>query len=542
MLILKNINTSGIDLKPRSRLFYILRKSLHKIKQASCWFERQMHTYVHKYLVWGFLFVVLISFSSFSEARTMVKSINTRYINGHSRILIRLSYKPLYYWFTLKNPERLVVDFKNMLYKHVSNPSLINMPVKNIRWSRHNKKTVRVVFDLTKAVKSKVYLIKEKRSREYQLEIVFGDTFSKTNTSYKHAKASPAAKIFPRTARDVVVVIDPGHGGKDPGAVGYRRYQEKNVVLSIAQDLEDLLNKETGVKAILTRNGDSFVSLRGRINFARKNKADLFISIHANSLRTSKARGVMLFALSNHGASSETGRWLANRENNESLIGGVSGINLNGKSDKLARILLDLSINNTIAHSVILGDFLLDSLKSSHVKIHTKKVGRAAFIVLKSPDIPSLLIETGFITTPADARLLTSKLYQHRFARSIESGITSYLNKYPPAGTLLVKSRESMKKSALTYKVKQGDTLSKIAQHFNLSVKTLQAINNLDSSADIYVEQVLKIRDYQTYKVRKGDTLLAIAKRFGTSFKKIMAINKMKSSERLLTGVELQIP
>lgn len=480
-------------------------------------------------------------FSSTSYARVSVHSIHVQSASHSGRLLINLSGKPVYYWFMLDNPERLVLDLKNAVYRKVNNPSLRGLPVKQIRWSKKNTKTVRMVFDLTEKVKPRVYLLHDKKKGRYQLELVFPESKA-IPAEDKEKKLTPAATIIPHLGRDVVVVIDPGHGGKDPGAIGYHHYKEKNVVLPIAKDLADLLNKEKGIKASLTRTGDYFVTLRGRTDIARERHADLFISIHANSLRSTHARGTMIFALSRRGATSEMGRWIEHRENNDSLMGGKDGIDLSDKSTKLAKVLLDLSMANTLAHSMSMGKSVLSSLKSASVRIHSKKMGKAAFVVLKSPDIPSILVETGFITTPADARLLASNIYRHRFARGLKNGIMTYLKEYPPAGSWIAQKQSGELPVVESYKVKRGDTLSGIATRFNVSVGTLLHINKLKSARSLQVGQVIKVHGYRTYKVRAGDTLSKISSRFKVSVKKLIAFNRMKNGSHLLVGAQLKVP
>ena len=484
----------------------------------------------------------LFLFSSVSYGRISVQSIQVKRVSHSQRLMINLSGKPVYYWFMLSHPERLVLDLKNAVYRKVNHPSLRGLPIKDIRWSHRNAKTVRMVFDLANESKPHVYLIHDKEKGRYQIEIDFPESKAIPKADKKR-NAVPAATVLPHLGRNVVVVVDPGHGGKDPGAIGYHRYKEKNVVLPIAEDLADLLNKEKGINAYLTRTGDYFVTLRGRTNIAREKNADLFISIHANSLRTSRARGTMIFALSRRGATSEMGRWIEHRENNESLIGGKDGIDLSDKSPKLAKVLLDLSMANTLAHSLVLGKSVLHSLRLANVRIHSKKVEQAAFVVLKSPDIPSILVETGFITTPADARNLASSLYQHRFARGLESGVLAYLKEYPPAGSLIAQRQSGVFfPNAEKYKVKRGDTLSGIAEQFDVSIDTLMRVNRLKSTQSILVGQILKVKGYVTYKVRAGDTLLGIANYFKVPVKKIMRLNRMTNASLLLVGSQLEIP
>jgi N-acetylmuramoyl-L-alanine amidase len=236
--------------------------------------------------------------------------------------------------------------------------------------------------------------------------------------------AQPAKKAKPH----VVVVIDPGHGGKDPGATGLRGTHEKDVVLSIATTLQKLLNSIPGIHADLTRSGDYYLSLRQRLDLARQDKADLFIAIHADAYNTMTAEGASVFALSERGATSEQARWLAEREN-YSELGGVK--NFSDKSYMVRSVLLDLSQTVTITESLQVGRMMLAVL-SQVTPLHHNEVEQARFVVLKSPDIPSLLVETGFITNPNEERLLVKTSFQYKMARAIAMGVVNYFNAHPP--------------------------------------------------------------------------------------------------------------
>ncbi|MBX9587507.1 MAG: N-acetylmuramoyl-L-alanine amidase [Gammaproteobacteria bacterium] len=234
-------------------------------------------------------------------------------------------------------------------------------------------------------------------------------------------------------ARDVVVVIDPGHGGKDPGARGATGTQEKDVVLAIAKRLQAQINRQPGFRAVLTRNSDYFLSLRNRLALARKYRGDMFIAIHADAHDHVNACGVGVYALSQRGATSEAARWLAQQENQSELVGGVD---LTDKDQVLKSVLLDLSQTQSITASLQMGSVLLDNL-GQFAQLHHNRVEQAAFVVLKSPDIPSLLIETGFISNSAEEHRLRTPYYQDRIATALLSGIKNYFVNHPPRGSLL---------------------------------------------------------------------------------------------------------
>ncbi|NRA25430.1 MAG: N-acetylmuramoyl-L-alanine amidase, partial [Oleispira sp.] len=304
--------------------------------------------------------------------------------------------------------------------------------------------------------------------------------------------------------RDIIVAIDAGHGGEDPGAVGYKRTKEKTVVLKIAKELARLLKAEPGYKPYLTRTGDYYVPLRTRTRKARDANADLFISIHADAFRNSKAYGSSVFVLSERGASSEESRYLAQKENEADLVGGVS---LDDKDDHVAMTLLDLSMTASRGSSLAAGKLILNRMGKIS-RLHKKRVEEAAFMVLKAPDIPALLIETGFISNPGEAKKLATSSYQKKMAREIFKGLTQYFYKTPPEGSYVAwkKSGGKAKTAAVNniskqkplgiktkrYTIRRGDTLSQIAQKYRISVADIRRLNGIKSNS-IQVGQKIKL-------------------------------------------------
>ena len=243
------------------------------------------------------------------------------------------------------------------------------------------------------------------------------------------SRPSPRIDVPPKSAiRKITVAIDPGHGGEDPGAIGRRGTYEKNVVLAIARKLKAILDAEPNMRAMLTRDDDYFVPLATRVQKARRVQADLFISINADAFREANARGSSVFALSEHGATSAAARWLAQKENAADLIGGV---NLGARDPLLARTLLDLSQTAQINDSLKVGRQVLDGI-GTHNALHKASVEQAGFAVLKAPDIPSILIETAFISNPEEEQKLRSERYQQKFAESIAAGVKRYFARNPP--------------------------------------------------------------------------------------------------------------
>lgn len=299
-------------------------------------------------------------------------------------------------------------------------------------------------------------------------------------------KGEPAASsqikreaLEPEQRREIVIAIDAGHGGADVGAIGSKGTHEKEVVLQIARQLEERVRKEPGMTPLMIRDGDYFVALRDRINKARAYKSDMFISIHADAFPDQRATGSSVFALSQRGATNEAARMLANRENAADLIGGVS---LDDKDQLLASVLLDLSQNATIEASLDVAGRVLQGLKRVG-RVHKHQVEQAGFMVLKSPDIPSILVETAFISNPIEEANLQSPAYQEKLADAIMKGIRSYFTSNPAQG---------VRTAAREHVIKRGETLSGIASHYNVSPRTLRVTNRLKDDG-VRIGQVLQI-------------------------------------------------
>lgn len=324
--------------------------------------------------------------------------------------------------FTLANPDRLVIDFENTrLHFPLKNLHVTN--VKTIRDGHPVPLTLRLVMDLSAPMKiAHFYQEKEKK--------LVVDLYFAENKKITTVTAPPPVQQAPTQNHTIIVVIDPGHGGKDTGAVGEQGTREKDVVLAISKKLADLINHQPNMRAVLTRNGDYFVTLRDRIRFARKGKADVFVAVHADSFFTSHASGASVYALSRRGATSEAARWLAKRDNTSEL-GGVDLGELEDQSYLLRSVLIDLAQTATVTDSLRLGVSILDSLDDL-TKLHYKRVEQAPFVVLKSPDIPSVLVETGFISNSNEEMRLRDKGYQTKIAQALADGIRSYIKKYPP--------------------------------------------------------------------------------------------------------------
>ncbi|VAW78629.1 N-acetylmuramoyl-L-alanine amidase [hydrothermal vent metagenome] len=380
---------------------------------------------------------------------------------------------------TLKDPNRLVIDLKHAsvnkaLVKQLESSGM----VKGLRSGTRNKDDLRLVLDLTSPVKPKSFVLKPNDQYGHRLVI---DLFSASQAKKSKPKTAKAI-IKPAVLRDLVVAIDAGHGGEDPGARGRKGTREKDVVLGIARSLKRLIDKEPGMKAVLVRDGDYYIGLRKRMNKARKHRADLFISIHADAFRDRRVQGASVYVLSRRGATTEMARWLEERENAADLVGGVS---LDDKDDLLAEVLLDLAQTATLEASTGVAGNVLSELKRIG-KMHKRQVQHARFVVLKSPDIPSILIETAFISNPSEEKRLRSSKHQQKVANSIFKGVRSYFVSNPPVGTRLAKV------TPRRHVVRRGDTLSHIAQRYGVSMSSLRNRNRIKGDR-LLVGNVLKI-------------------------------------------------
>ena len=383
--------------------------------------------------------------------------------------------------FALESPHRLVIDIANITNQpSVAKLDFKNSPITKIRTAQRSPKDLRIVLDLKSAVNPKHFTLKA--NEQYSNRLVIDLYDKKRNIS------RTVDELVKQSDRKIVIAIDAGHGGEDPGALGPQRMREKNVVLQISKRLEKLFDNDPNYKGILVRKGDYYLAHRKRTQIARDNKADFFISIHADAFTDPRANGASVYALSNQGATSEAARFLAKKQNNADLIGGATVLNLGSKDQMLAGVLLDLSMTATMSTSLEAGAHVLRQM-GSVARLHKKKVEQAGFLVLKSPDIPSLLIETGFISNPKEARQLSTANYQQRMAKAIYSGIDQYYTEHPPEGTLLAKV---MKGKPLKYIVARGDTLSEIAAKYRISMTKIMRYNKMSSST-IRVGQEINI-------------------------------------------------
>jgi N-acetylmuramoyl-L-alanine amidase len=359
----------------------------------------------------------------------------------NTRLVFELSDPAGHALFTLQGPDRLVIDLKDVtLSGKVDAPRADDRRIVQLRHGPRDKKDLRIVIDLKQPVRAKSFLLKPSPPYGHRLVV---DLLDKDEAARgAESKAAPVASskkgapLVP--ARDIVIAIDAGHGGEDPGALGARGSHEKEVVLAIARRLERLVRAEPGMRPVLTRTGDYYVGLRKRMEIARKHRADLFVSIHADAFDDARARGSSVFVLSERGASSEAARWLAERENAADLVGGVT---LEDKDEVLASVLLDLSQTGTRQASLDVAGSVFRELNRLG-EVHGPQVQQAGFMVLKSPDVPSMLVETAFISNPDEERRLNNPAHQQLIADAIMRGIRAYFRKAPPPNTLLAQVQE----------------------------------------------------------------------------------------------------
>ncbi|MDH3757452.1 MAG: N-acetylmuramoyl-L-alanine amidase [Gammaproteobacteria bacterium] len=426
----------------------------------------------------------LILLCTAAQAATTVENIRVWSESGKTRVVLDLSRPAAHNIFTLRGPDRLVVDLKSSRLSE----SLQAMPkgagsVRSIRSAVRANGQLRVVLDLNEAVRSRSFTAGPNNK--------FGDrlVIDLQRSGSPHTVKTASESYQP--GRDVVVAIDPGHGGHDPGAVGRGKTREKDVALQISRTLAARINSEPGMKAVLVRSGDYYVDHRRRMEIARRNKADLFISVHADAVDDRRAYGASVYALSLKGASDEAARQLAERENASVRIGDVS---LEDKDEVLASVLLDLSQSAALSASLDVGSNVIGELARLG-KVHRRKVQQAGFLVLKSPDMPSILVETAFISNPSEEKKLRDKRHQGRLADAILAGVRSYFYANPPPDTRIAMEMRRVPSKQVRHVIARGDTLSEIAERYNVSAAAIRAANKL-SSDSIRVGQTLSIPLY----------------------------------------------
>jgi len=504
-----------------------------------------------------------------SEAIALTRLLNIRHwaAPDHTRIVIDTSDEAQYN--VEKDEQKISIDFKNTAFPQTITPEIIlNKPgIDRIMLIPLPRNTVRVQLSLAKYVNTKVFKLKkfQQKPDRVVVDIEFPDIEKKEIEERKQIKVS---------RKDKIIIIDPGHGGDDPGAIGQDGTCEKDVVLTISRKLRDMLNKSNGYRSFLTREGDYYVPFKKRLQIAREYGGDLFASIHADASRNREVTGSSVYCLSTGGASSEAARVLARKENLADIIGGSP--NGEGNNDELDPIILNMFQTNTINLSKSFGIILLKHLdKVGPLKFCN--IQEASFRVLKLPEIPSVLVETAYISNPKEERLLRSHRFQEKIAETIAASI-SELFPLPSSVSpeLIITKQDSTTKSSPDepqenpesqvplYKVKKGDTLTRIAIKYDTTIVSLLKLNHMKLDDLLYVGRLLKIRELavdkkervvplkvsapstrrpeiRTYKVKKGDTLTRIAIKYDTTTASLLKLNHMKLDDPLYTNQILRL-
>ncbi len=523
--------------------------------------------------IFAFLLLVTIMISNIVFAATIVGTGRAENRNGELLIVFPLSQQIKFNSFRLQSPERLVVDIPNaQLQTKVTALPITSAFVSGVRLGTQQGTDLRVVIDLRQGnVPASAAVVRGRVG--YELVIAIGasagsvrqDLAASGQTVVTQPQEIQVAKSVPK--KNILIVLDPGHGGKDPGAHGKAGTREKDVVLQIAKTLQQKINREPNMKAIMTRDNDTFVPLRERVLFARRHKADMFISIHADA-GSAKADGASVYILSTSGASSEAARLLARAENQSDLIGGVK---ISDKDNAIASMLLDLSQEATIESSNALGKHLLKKL-SQHANLHKRQVERAGFAVLKAPDIPSVLVETGFISNPKEEQNLRSKKHQGRLADDILAGVKAYYKERPATElvyTTVVQRADNSAAQRLTQTraqvvptqpVQPQPTLPKLVLESNTQ-DSQEVVNQILQDAPQAIAPPVSIGvqfpepsgpaielisegvPARSYTTNRGDALSDVAAKFKVSESALKKANNLPDNQlRVPVGTVLTIP
>lgn len=422
----------------------------------------------------------MLLFTTVVNAGSTVENVRIWSENEKTRVVLDLSQSVKHSIFTLRAPDRLVIDLKDSRLAQ----SLTQLPsgagnVRSIRSAIRADGQLRVVLDLDQGVRS--------RSFTAGPNAKFGDRLVIDLQRSGNLQPVKRASEGYRPGRDIVIAIDAGHGGHDPGALG-RRSKEKDIALAISKELAQRINAEPGMTAVLIRNKDVFVEHRDRMAIASKAKADLFISVHADAFKDRRASGASVFALNLVGASKEAARTMQRRERSDVSVGGVS---LHDKDDVLASVLFDLSQNAALSASLDVGAKVSGQM-GRVTKMHRKAVKQKELVVLKSADMPSILVETGFISNSSEEKKLRDRGHQGRLANSILAGVRDYYYTNPPPDTQIAMNLKRSPAKQVRHVISRGDTISQIAERYNVSPSDIRRANKL-STDKIRVGQTLNI-------------------------------------------------
>ncbi|MBQ4861211.1 N-acetylmuramoyl-L-alanine amidase [Pseudoalteromonas sp. MMG013] len=445
-----------------------------------------MRRFVHHIVVLCALLLCFIN-SAVVLAKNKMEGVRVWPSPDSTRVVFDMSSKPDFSYFMLKNPLRLVVDLQSTQQaKYLPAVPKKHKLISKLRYSKPKKKnSTRVVFELSGAVKPVIFALAPTGPYKNRLVV---DLYS-TNTTSRSADKINAKKRTRVADRDIVIAIDAGHGGEDPGSIGPSGTYEKNVTLQIAKRIARLVDKEPGMKARLIRTGDYYLKLNTRTARAREKRADFFVSVHADAFSSPGPNGTSVWVLSLRRANSEIGKWLEDKEKHSQLLGGAAGLIKDTANEKyLAKALLDMSMDHSMKTAFQVADEVVKELRSVS-KLHKKKPQAANFGVLKSPDIPSILVETGFISNPREERKLNTAEHQQKLASAIFVSIRNYYKRNPPDNSLFASLKNN---TPVKHKVKRGESLSVLASRYGTTVTALKKHNRLKKNT-LYIGQILTI-------------------------------------------------
>lgn len=513
---------------------------------------------VHVCRSWVVWLALTTAFLSSAVQANVLEGVRVWPSPDETRVVIDVKSEVDFSYFTLSGPDRLVVDLKQTslgtkLPVHVSDSAILT----KIRASSPpEKSSYRLVLELKRKSSPQLFKLAPTPGGQYGHRLVI-DLPHAESASQPAAKPSSETKVSRDASQlygtaDIVVAIDAGHGGEDPGSIGPTRKYEKDVTLSVAKKLADQIDAVPGMKAVLTRRGDYFVNLNKRSEIARKNKAHLLVSIHADAFHTPQPRGASVFVLNTRRANTEIARWVENHEQQSELLGGAGEVLAKNNADRnVSQTLLDLQFSHSQKEGYKVATNILREMgKVAH--LHKREPVNASLAVLKSPDIPSVLVETGFISNPAEEKLLFQRSHQDKLAHALTVAVVQYFEDNPPEGTLFANRGKTQK-----HKVQRGESLSVIANKYGTRVEAIVQTNKLKSN-NLAVGQILTIpggsrgpvhvpvvsnpveTETVTHVVKSGDYLGKLASTYKVSVDAIKRENNLRS-DTLKLGQKLKI-
>ena len=514
--------------------------------------------------VWCSVLVSILCMLPASVFAADIESLDIWRSPDFTRVVIDVSKRPEYSVFVLEDPHRVVIDIRDSrMNAALQGLDMEGSPVTAVRSGSRNQTDTRIVLDLSSPINPSSYSLPPNAEHGERLIIDLYDAGTQapalapaTMSGDQDASVAPVEPVIAESAsrRNIVVAIDAGHGGSDPGAIAKDGHmQEKDIALAISRAVAERIRAMPGFEPVMIRDGDYYVQLQQRPQLARQKRADIFLSIHADSHATSRAEGMTIYALSQSTAEDENIRRVTEKENSSDLLGGNSGdTSLRNVDDDLALTLLDLSMAWSIEQSMAAGSYILNAT-GNVARLRRDVPQQGNFWVLRSPDIPSLLIETGYLSNPAEARRLASADYQRKLADSIVQGVMNYFYERPPEGTLIAWQKANNQGPDRQYVVTRGDSLSLIAQRHNLSLSQLRSANSLRGDT-IQVGQTLSIPgsgptliasvappQVSEHTIARGETLSGIAARYSISLSSLREANRLRN-DTIRVGQVLVIP